>query len=369
MSVINRMLQELEERHDDATQNRLPGVVRAVPARLPHIRRPPWIVLIVGLAILIPVLAWQAVAIRTTKSEIILPPVAITPPPLTIAAPNLKADDQLKPSFLEAPKAGLPLPTEPAPPVPLEKAPPEKSNVTTAPSAKQKPGTKSETTTLQTKAKSEPTVAKSVPNAEPVSTAGFKQESKEQRTDNRYREAISLVSQGRLQEAQLMLEEILRAEPRSLSARQALLGIYVENKRYAQAEQLLQEGLQLNLATATQAMSLARIQFERGDQTAALATLEKYAPQALGQGEYHGFHGALLQRAGRHPEATVQFQAALKTHPNQSNWLMGLGISLQAEKRYAEAEHAYLRARAGNALSPDLQAFVEQRLRQVQQLR
>lgn len=364
MSVINRMLQELEERHDDAAQNRLPGIVRAVPARLPRVRRPPWVVLVVGIAVLIPVLAWQVVAIRTNKSEIILPPMAITPPSLAIAEPNLKADDQLKPSFLEVPQAGLPLPTEPAP-----KAPPEKAKGITAAGTKQQPAKNPETTTLQSKVKPEPAVVKSVPNAEPVSTAGFKQESKEQRTDNRYREAISLISQGRLQEAQVMLEEMLRAEPRSLSARQALLGIYVENKRYAQAEQLLHEGLQLNLAPANQAMALARIQFERGDQTAALATLEKYAPQALGQGEYHGFHAALLQRVGRHPEAIAQFQAALKTHPNQSNWLMGLGISLQAEKRYPEAEHAYLRARAGNALAPDLQAFVEQRLRQVQQLR
>jgi MSHA biogenesis protein MshN len=44
-----------------------------------------------------------------------------------------------------------------------------------------------------------------------------------------------------------------------------------------------------------------------------------------------------------------------------------LGISLQTEKRYAEAEQAYGRARAANTLAPDLQAFVEQRLKQVQQ--
>ena len=81
-----------------------------------------------------------------------------------------------------------------------------------------------------------------------------------------------------MQEAQTALEEILRLDPRNLSARQVLLGIHVEAKRYGQAEQLLQEGLQLNIAPASQAVSLARVQFERGDQAAALATLEKYAP-------------------------------------------------------------------------------------------
>ena len=364
MSVINRMLQELEERHDDAAQKRLPGIVRAVPARLPKVRRPPWIALIVGLAVLIPVLAWQVAAIRKSQPPDILPPMVITPPPpLFIAEPQLKADDSLKPTFSAAPSAGLPAPEEPAP-----KAQPVKSAEAAVPATKQAPTTKTDSIPIQPKTKPEAAI-KLLPSAEPVNTAGFKQESKEQRTDNRYREALSLISQGRLQEAQVALEEMLRVDPRNLSARQVLLGIHVEAKRYTQAEQLLQEGLQLNLAPATQAMALARIQFERGDQVAALATLEKYAPQAVGQGEYYGFYAALLQRANRHAEAITQFQVALKAQPNQANWLMGLGISLQAEKRYPEAEHAYMRARAGNVLAPDLQAFVEQRLRQVQQIR
>ncbi len=59
MSVINRMLQELEERHDDAVQKRMPGLVRAVPARLPATSRRPWFVLIAGLAVLLGVAGWQ----------------------------------------------------------------------------------------------------------------------------------------------------------------------------------------------------------------------------------------------------------------------------------------------------------------------
>jgi MSHA biogenesis protein MshN len=362
MSVINRMLQELEERHDDAVQKRMPGLVRAVPARLPAASRRPWIaVLIAGLVVLLGVLGWQVAATWGKKPAAPLPPVAVTPPPQEVVTePQLKSADSLTP---------LPVPVlEAAPPAPEEPAPiaqPAKPAEAKSTSPKFLVTAKSEST-LMPNDKPE-AVVKTKPGAEPVNAAGYKQVSKEQRTENRYREALSLISQGRMLDAQAALEEILHLDPRNLNARQVLLGIHVEAKRYAQAEQLLQEGLQLNLAPATQAMALARVQFERGDQAAALATLEKYAPQAGGQGEYHGFHAALLQRAGRHAEAIAQFQTALKTHPNQANWLMGLGISLQAEKRYPEAEQAYTRARAGNALAPELQAFVEQRLRQVQQ--
>ncbi|MEK6662853.1 MAG: tetratricopeptide repeat protein [Pseudomonadota bacterium] len=364
MSVINRMLQELEERHDDAVQKRMPGLVRAVPARLPAMSRRPWIVvLIVGLAVLLGGLGWQVARTWKKKPDAPLPAVAISQPAQReITLPQLKPTDSLKPLPTPVLEAVLPAPEEPAP-----QAQPVKPVEAKSAGAKHLASAKNEPTTFQTDKPQ--AVANTKPSAEPVNAAGYKQVSKEQRTENRYREALSLISQGRMSDAQAALEEILRLDPRNLSARQVLLGIHVEAKRYGQAEQLLQEGLQLNIAPASQAMSLARVQFERGDQAAALATLEKYAPQAGNQGEYHGFHAALLQRVGRHADAIIQFQAALKTHPNQANWLMGLGISLQAEKRYAEAEQAYTRARASNALAPDLQAFVEQRLRQVQQAR
>jgi len=147
------------------------------------------------------------------------------------------------------------------------------------------------------------------------------------------------------------------------------LGIYLPDKRYTQAEQVLRDGLRLNHAVAPLATALAGVQLERDDPAAALATIEEYAPQAAGNAEFQGIHAALLQRLGRHAEAITQLQAALKMQPKRANWLMGLGISLQAEKRYAEAEQAFTRARAGNGLTPELQAFVDQRLQQVRQAR
>jgi MSHA biogenesis protein MshN len=44
---------------------------------------------------------------------------------------------------------------------------------------------------------------------------------------------------------------------------------------------------------------------------------------------------------------------------------MGLGISLQAEKRNGEALDAFQRARASGGLSQELQAFVERRIQQL----
>jgi MSHA biogenesis protein MshN len=74
----------------------------------------------------------------------------------------------------------------------------------------------------------------------------------------------------------------------------------------------------------------------------------------------------LLQRQSRHKDAVEYYQAALRLAPGSGVWLMGLGISLQALDRNADARDAFRRARASNSLSPELQAFVDQRLKQLQ---
>ena len=371
MSVINRMLQELEERHDDAAQQRLPGIVRAVPARLSAVSYAPAgrVLLIIGLVLVVALLSWRLAsswkARQTHAASSAQVGQALVAATSIVPKPQLKLADILPEQELR-PQPIIVAP-QPAAPAPVMQAPrPELSPQAAPPKSlmSEEIVVKDESAALKAKPEAVP---KPNPEVDYAAAANMKQVSKEQRADFRYREALSFINQGRMQEAQATLEDALRLDPRNVNTRQVLLGLLVEAKRYPQAEQLLQDALQLNLSPATYATALARVQFERGDQAAAMSTLEKYAVQAGASSEYHGFYAALLQRAGRHAEAVTQFQAALKIQPNQANWLMGLGISLQAEKRYAEAEQAYSRARAANTLAPDLQAFVEQRLKQVQQ--
>jgi len=189
----------------------------------------------------------------------------------------------------------------------------------------------------------------------------------EQRAENHYRKAHSLLQLGRVTQALTELGEALKIEPRHLVARQTLAGLLVEDKQLREAERQLEEGLKLNPEQAGFAMALARLQVERGAGPEALATMERALPFAADKSDYRAFYAALLQRQERHKEAIAQYQAALGAAPSSGVWLMGLGISLQAEKRLPEARDAFNRARASGTLSPELQAFVEQRLRQISQ--
>jgi MSHA biogenesis protein MshN len=184
--------------------------------------------------------------------------------------------------------------------------------------------------------------------------------------ENEYRKAIALMHQGRIAEAQEGYEAALNLYPGYHAARQALVGVLVETKKLTEAERVLQDGFALAPAQIGFAMALARLQVDRGDAAQAAATLRKGLDYAQGSPDYIAFFAALLQRQGRHEEAIEQFQAALRIKPASGVWWLGLGISLQSANRAADAQDAFRRARATNNLSPELAAFADQRIRQLQ---
>lgn len=184
-----------------------------------------------------------------------------------------------------------------------------------------------------------------------------------QRADNGYRRALASLQEGRVSDAIAGLQAALRINPRHEAARQTLVGLLIENKRMDEATGELQQALTLDARQPALAMLLARLQIERGG--SGIEVLLRTLPYAAGDADYHGFLAAALQRQGRHREAAEQYQAALRGMPGKAVWWMGLGISLQAEKRNAEALDAFRRAQGSGTLSQELQGFVERKIAQL----
>ena len=96
-----------------------------------------------------------------------------------------------------------------------------------------------------------------------------------------------------------------------------------------------------------------------------IETLTRTLPYAGANPDYHAFLAGALQRQQRHREAAAEYLAALRSAPANGVWWMGMGISLQAEKRNSEALEAFQKAQASGVLSAELQAFVERQIRQL----
>ena len=181
--------------------------------------------------------------------------------------------------------------------------------------------------------------------------------------DEGYREGVAAYQQGRLKDAVMQLQSVLRENPKHLQARQALLGIYMEYKRYDDAIILLRMGLDQMPGQATWAMTMARIQVERNNQAEALATLEKYQVAGERNADYQGFMAVLLQNQRRSHDASLRYKAALRLKPREGRWWFALGEALEADKRAAEATEAYRQAQSLGGLTPAMNDVLLTKLR------
>ena len=186
----------------------------------------------------------------------------------------------------------------------------------------------------------------------------------QERAEAEYRKSINALNQGREAEAIDSLQRVLRHNSLHAAARQLLIRLLLEAKRQDEAIQVLAEGLQEQPAHLGWAMSLARLQMDRGEVAGAWKTLEHSMPAASGSADYQGFSGHVLHRLGRHREAVARYQSATRLSPKDGRWWLGMGLALDADGRSGEARDAFQHARQSGTLSNELSALVDQKLRQ-----
>jgi MSHA biogenesis protein MshN len=371
MSLINQMLKDLEQRNAGAMdmQRPLSGEVRAVPLGRRGSPLKFIAVLLVGLLV-------GALYVRQQHASTMMPvvtekPQVVTPKSVDIAPPVVPAPSETVQQ--EQPQAS-PAPETTSMPL-LERelriTPPEQVQQVKSPEhqqpakpkaeplAKNEPDSKPKPVADTAKVK---LAAKTSPDSSPM----VKQVRPEQISGNYYRQALLYLQQGRVAESQAALVQALDANPTNHDARLTLAGLLVDNKRKSEAVSLLAKGVELVPEQSGFSLALARLQLDAGDKAGALATLEQGLPYAKNDADYHGFLATLLQRADRHDEAINHYMTALAGDSMMPSWLIGLGISLQATNRLAEAQEAFQRAQNAN-LSPDLAQFVDQRLKQIRQ--
>ncbi len=181
-----------------------------------------------------------------------------------------------------------------------------------------------------------------------------------QRAEAEYRRGLNALQDGRNTEAIAALGQAVRLDPRHEAARQTVVSLLIEARRTEEAVRHLQLGLTLDPRQPTMAMLLARLQIERG--ASGIETLMRTLPYATGNGEYHAFLAGAMAREARHQEAIDQYKLALRGTPNNGVWLIGMALSLQSEKRNAEALDAFKLAKGAPNLTPDMTVYVERRI-------
>jgi len=366
MSVINQMLRDLDAR-DASEQERvgLPARLRPLPPAA-RARRRQWQMLAIGIGIGA-VVAGGLVALTLgsgtsvplpvtapTAPAVPAPPAAASPAP-TLPPPSPKSSfeaGEMKLSTLISSGKAPPAPPaiEPGPKGverPPEKVPGQAAVKLPADKAPDKPPAKAAVEEISADTRID---KRSKGDARELSEA-------------EYRKGMQAVKRGEGPAATPLFMRALEFDPAAHKARQALLSVLVGGKRWSEAQQVAQAGLDLDPTQSGWATIIARLQFEQGDIPGAVQTLERYAVHAPHDADYQGLFAYLLQKQSRPAEAAQRFKLALQSRPNEGRWWFGLGLALEQAGNPAESREAYARARQAGNLPADMAKVVEQKLR------
>lgn len=362
MSVINQMLVDLERRRASGEElNRIPDHVRALPGDAQAARLSPARIAALAVVVLLAAGAWWWSGHRAAAPAV--PPPS---PAAAVTVPPVPPERQQEAVELIARRLSLELAQVPAdPPVAAEReAAPAIATTSIIPP-------RSATVALP-----EPSRAASAPERKKSAGAGqvppapradidkqVRQPTPRQRAEAEYAKGAAALYQGQSGDARAAFEAALQIDPTYHGARQALVGVLLDARRQAEAVEILQEGLRLAPGQHGFAMALARLQVERDELDAAAQTLQRGLDYPGVGPDYMAFYAGLLQRQQKHAEAIAQFQRALGQRGNVGVWLLGMGVSLDALGRGADAQEAYRRAKDSGNLSAELQDVVNQRLR------
>lgn len=387
MSLINKMLRDLESRQQDnvaaAPTRPVYQDLRSPRSRRAGARAP----LVVGLVAIAGVVyggyyawdKWGRTDVPSPRSlaegPAVAPPVARAPAtPVTPAVADTNAvlsptNDGAAPSPVPAPVPVQPEPIPAAPPV-VVKANPEliEAPAAVVPAEKK---TQAPVTILA------PTRTAKGPAAKPKPTAAVATEevrvegsvdkrvrpfTSEEKAESAYRTALRYLDQGRADDAAHDLIEALHADPQHKRARELLVGLSLKNGRWQKAQQLLEEGLVHAPKHYPFAQLLARIHIDHGAEQKALALLERTAPLASNDPDFRSLLATVYQRVGRHADAVTTFGQVVELRPGDARAWLGLAISLESERQSGPARRAYERAQQLGGLPTPLAKYTEQRL-------
>ncbi len=150
-----------------------------------------------------------------------------------------------------------------------------------------------------------------------------------------------LMAQGKLQDAEKELREVMKDAADSSQAHYYLALSYWQKGSLGQAASELQEALRMSPGSPVVLQSLAQLNLSQGNASVAQIygqeLVEKYPVDVSNR----LLLGAIYSREGQLRPAEEQFMAAKRLAPNQADVHLNLGQLYSAERKWAEAEKEF----------------------------
>lgn len=187
----------------------------------------------------------------------------------------------------------------------------------------------------------------------------------QQLANKRFALASEAQKDGQLSRAIDYYEQTLALDPGMHEARKQLAALHYGQNQLAQASDLLQQGLILYPQEVDFALLLARVQQASAQPSLALATLANIPDTHLLARQKWMAQSDIAQKLGQFTLAEQAYRQLLQQEPIQAKWWMGLAYSLDSQQQFTQARQAYRTALGHRGLSAQASAFIEQRLTQL----
>lgn len=170
---------------------------------------------------------------------------------------------------------------------------------------------------------------------------------------------------GKLKDAISYYEQTLGFDPSMHEARKQLAALHYGQGQLAKASEVLQQGMLLFQQQLDFALLLARVQQASGQADLALVTLANIPDTHPLARQKWMAQSDLAQKLGQFSLSEQAYRQLLQQEPQQAKWWMGLAYALDSQQQFPQARQAYRTALGHRGLSAQASAFIEQRLTQL----
>ncbi len=162
--------------------------------------------------------------------------------------------------------------------------------------------------------------------------------------------------------AEKLLQEALSLSSSLHGARLQLIALFVSQQRMTLAETTVDKGLLGFSENSNYIEWKARLRIAANDSQVALQWLLKTQPEMETHINYYGLQAGVASQLSHHEKAMETYTGLVEVQPQHGPWLLGLAISTEKLGQKQRALNIYKKAQSAEGLTPRAQLFIQQKL-------
>jgi MSHA biogenesis protein MshN len=185
--------------------------------------------------------------------------------------------------------------------------------------------------------------------------------SAEKRAKKAYDKAKLMAQTGLVKEAIAQYKDVLKFKPDHQVGRAELAALYFGRAMVSESIEVLEQGLSIDPGNSSWSLLAAKIHYKRGDYGSAMEYLQ-LPLRAFDEVEYVALKATTMQKLKDYRGAEAEYRQLTLAYPDNGRWWLGLGASLEGSQQITAAVSAYRKSLRLSNISQTSRQFVRSRL-------